>query len=227
MNASEQKERRVAWAMLIICPMSMMALFAWVTAGLAPGLDTNLNNGHPMIYLQATCFLWAVISIFLPILRLKKLVALPYWFVAIIYADMYMYVISLCCGFYKDIAWWGDFTHVISGLVVASIVFLALCLVQANSPSHVTLGTRGGVVAMLLFVGASFGGIWELMEGATDILSGTDYMVYGAADTLADMAADMMGVLAMCLIAWFVLRKQDAKDIAADVRIGKKNIDVG
>lgn len=221
-HETDVRERRTAWAMLIVCPVSMLIILAYVTAGHAPGLDA----GHPMEYLQMTCILWAVITMFLPILRLLRLVALPFWFMLLLYGDMYFYVLSLSQGMYLNISWWGDFTHIIASMIVSSIVFIALCLVQTHSPSHVTLGSRSGMIAMLLLLGASFGGIWEIMEGYTDILSGKAYMSYGARDTLGDLTADLVGVLLTSLIAWRILGKQGTSNIAATVRIGKKAFEI-
>lgn len=216
--AQDLRERRTAWAMLIGCPISMMVVFAFVTAGHAPGLDA----GHPVEYLQATCVLWAFITMVLPILRLLRLVSLPPWFTALVYGNMYLYVLSLCSGLYLNMSWWGDFTHILSGLIVAGFVFIALCLMQAHSPSHVTFGTRNGFLAMLFLVAMSFGGIWEMLEGFTDAVSGTAYMIYGATDTVADIAADMTGVTTMVLLAYLILSRQSAEKVASTVRLGKK-----
>ena len=224
MNVDERKERRIAWIMLIVCPLSMMVMFALVTVGYARGLEW-----HPTEYLQATCALWALVMTVLPILRLARIINLPFLFVALLYANMYMYVLSLCYGMYMDpaIPWWGDLTHVISGLVVTSIVFMALCLMSTHSPPHVTFGSRGGLAAMVFVTGCAFGVIWEIMEGFTDIIAGFDYMVYGGADTLYDLLADMIGAVIMATAAWMILGRYSANDIASTIRLGKKNIDAG
>jgi hypothetical protein len=223
MNAEDMKERRIAWAILIICPLSVMLMFVYVTLGYARGLAA----GHPMEYLQMTCILWAIIMTVLPILRLVRLVSLPLWFMVLIYGDMYLFVLTLCEGLYFDISWWADFTHVISSMVIASIVFLALCSIEASSPSHVTLGSRGGIVMVTVFVAFSFGAIWEVMEGFTDILTGIDYMSYGALHTMGNLTADMIGTMIMATIAWMLLDRYGVKGIASKIRLGRKKIDDG
>ena len=222
MNPAEIKERRVAWAMLVICPLTMLLEFAYVTSGNAQGLAA----GHPMEYLQATCLLWAIVMLFIPALRLLRIISLPYWFIALLYADMYMYVMSLCQGFYFDLPWWANFTHVISSMVVTAIVFLALCIMEKHSPPHNTLGTRGGITAVLLIVGLSFGAVWEMMEGFTDIITQVDYMTYGSVHTLGNLFADTVGTVIMTAIAWVILGRQSAKETASKVRMGRRNIDV-
>lgn len=221
MNEDDRKERRIAWTILIVCPLSLLAMFVYVTLGYAHGLEA----GHPMEYLQTTCILWAIIMTVLPILRLARLVSLPYWFLILMYADMYMFVITLCEGLYFYLDWWADVTHVISSIVVASIIFMALCSIQARSPSHVTLGSKGGVVAMTLMVTMSFGSIWEVMEGLTGIATNVDYMSYGILHTMGNLTADLIGGVIFCLIALVMLNKRDAKEIASKIRLGSKNID--
>ena len=209
--------------MLILCPLSITAIFIWVTLGHARGLDA----GHPMEYLQITCILWGVVMTVLPVLRLIRIVSLPFWFTALLYGDMYMFVLTLCGGFYFDLFWWADFTHVVSTMVIASVVFMALCAVQAGSPSHTTLGSRGGIIAVMILVTFSFGAIWEIMEGFTGILTGVDYMSYGTMHTMGNITADMLGALIMAAAAWAMLGYRDAKDIASKIRLGRKRIDVG
>ena len=201
-----------------------MIMFVYVTLGYAPGLHAG-DGGHPMEYLQMTCLLWALIMTVIPLLRLTRLVSLPIWFVALVYGHMYLYVISLCQGMYLNISWWGDFTHIIASIIVSSLVFIGLCLMESRSPNHVTLGTRRGILLMLFIVAMSFGGIWEMMEGFTDTVGGEDYMIYGLRDTVADITADLIGALIVVTVAWGILNKQSVKDVAAKVRLGKKSIE--
>lgn len=218
---NETKERHVAWAMLILCPLSMSAMFAYVTLGHAQGLAA----GHPVEYLQMTCLLWAIIMVIIPILRLTRMVTLPYWFSAILYFNMYMYVISLCHGMYFDVWWWANFTHIVSSAVVGAIILMALCLMQSHSPPHLSLGSRGGIVAVLVLATFCFGVVWEIMEGFTEILTGTDYMSYGATHTLFNLSADLLGAAIMGAIAWVILGRRTVDEIVSDIRLGKKNID--
>jgi len=224
MNAADIKERRVAWALLLICPLSLVMLCIYI-ATLDDG--SRLFELHPRIYLQVTCILWAAVMAILPILRLRRKLALPMWFLAILYADMYIFVTSLYNGMYMELHWWANFTHVVSSLVVASIVFMALCVMDARSPSHVTFGSRGGMVVMTILLACAFGVIWEVGEGFVEIITQYDYMSYGAVHTLLNLAADLIGAFIMGAIAWFMLGRHDTEYFASKVRIGAKNIDVG
>ena len=226
MNANDAKERKTAWAMLIFCPLSLILVFILTTMDIGRWIPY-----HPKEYIQVTCLMWAAIMTVLPILRLTRKISLPLWFVVLLYADMYMFVLSLWHGMYfepllfGDTIWWGDFTHVISSLVVASIVFMALCLMESRSPPHVTLGGRGGITVMVFVASCAFGMIWELSEGLTEVITNFDYMSYGGDYTLYDMMADAIGAAIMALIAFIILSKHDAKHVASSIRLGKKNID--
>ena len=220
MSNADVTERRIAWVLLIFCPLMMFAILAYVSAGNAPGLDA----GHPMEYLQMTCLLWAMISVVIPLLRLMRFVSLPIWFVFLVQGDMFLYVISLCQGFYLNLSWWGDLTHIIASAIVTGFVFIALCLMQSRSPAHVTFGSKYGMTLMLFLVALSFGGVWEMMEGFTDVLTGTSYMVYGATDTLGDLVADFIGVSLMTVAALMILNRQGAENVASKVRLGRSMI---
>ena len=220
MSNADVTERSIAWVLLIFCPLMMFAILAYVSAGNAPGLDA----GHPMEYLQMTCLLWAMISVVIPLLRLMRFVSLPIWFVFLVQGDMFLYVISLCQGFYLNLSWWGDLTHIIASAIVTGFVFIALCLMQSRSPAHVTFGSKYGMTLMLFLVALSFGGVWEMMEGFTDVLTGTSYMVYGATDTLGDLVADFIGVSLMTVAALMILNRQGAENVASKVRLGRSMI---
>ena len=215
----DRRERKFALIKLIVLPLPILFVMFLVLEGWAPGLDA----GHPSEYLIATCVLWAVIIEVLPLLRLGRIFSLPLWFEAILCANIYFYVAGLCGDLYLNVDWWGDMTHVLSSLIVAGFVFLILCLISANLPSYTNLGGRKGISVLLFLVAMSFGGVWEIMEGMTDFISGRPYMIYGASDTLGDVTADFIGVTIMALISYTVLGSQTPEKIAEGVRFGKRS----
>lgn len=221
MNADDRRERRVAWVLLLICPLSLVALCTYITL-----LEdsSHIFDLHPRIYLQTTCLLWASIMTLLPVARLRRILALPIWFMLILYGDMYIFVTSLLNGLYMELSWWANFTHVVSSLVVSSIVYMALCVMAAHSPSHVVL-SKGAIVMMTFLIGCAFGVIWEVGEGLVEIITKVDYMSYGAVHTLYNLVADVVGAAIMAVIAFCMLRKHDAVYFASKVRIGRAKIE--
>ena len=221
-SEQDRRERRNAWLTILIGPIPMLLMLVIVCMGLVPGLGA----GHPIEYLQATCIAWVPFTLILPILRLLRVVSFPRWFDVLIYFDMYLYVYSLCCGLYLNISWWGDMTHVLSSMVVSCIVFMCMCLTWSRSPEHVSFGSCGGLPAACLLVSMSFGGIWEFIEASTDAIAGGPYMVYGAADTLGDLTADVIGAVIVSLMAYMLLGSRDAQEIVSDLRFGRESFRV-
>ncbi|MDR0523785.1 MAG: hypothetical protein LBG62_05135 [Candidatus Methanoplasma sp.] len=216
-------ERRISWIMLAAGLLVMGAMFALSSNGMVRGLD----SGHPVEYLQGTCIAGAIVLIIIFALRLLNVAALPMWFVAMLYGDIFYYVLSLCQGLYLDVSWWGYVSHMVASSIVGCIVFVAMCAIHEWSPPHVTLGTGGGIVAMTFLTGLAFGGIWEIIEGYIDIILGASYMSYSAIDTLCDLAADAVGMACAAAAVWFALRKGGAKHVLAGVRIGKNAMNKG
>lgn len=213
----DAKERRNAWIMLIACPASFLFLSVFSFIGVMPGIAA----GHEPIYLEMTCFAWAIVSMFLPVMRLLRILSVPTVFLAVVYADMYFYVLSLNVGLYLNVSWWGDMGHVISSTVVTMIVFVAMCAIQSRAPSYVTLGSNTGMAVMTFLVAMSFGGVWEMIEGFADFAGGHAYMVYGADDTMGDLTADMIGAAIFSILAFVYLKDHDPAHITADLRVGR------
>lgn len=216
------REVRTAWAMLVLCPLSFMVIAIFPILGIAPGIEA----GHDPIYLIATCIAWALVSMLLPVLRLARLVSMPRMFLLAVYGNMYFYVISLNLGFYLNLSWWGDMGHVISSTIVTMIVFIALCVIECSSPKHVTFGRRTGMVAMLVLVSLSFGGIWEMIEGFVDFAGGGSYMVYSARDTMGDLTADLLGVIIVSVLTYWYLGRHTPWDIFSSLRFGRDAFEV-
>lgn len=212
-------ERIRSLCMLVLCPSVLAILFLSVELGVAPGIAA----GHPPEYLKGTCIAVALVSIILPILSLRNMIVLPRWFLAMVYFDLYMYATTLCCGMYFTISWWGDFSHVISSVVVTEIILMALCVMVTYSPAYVTLGSNKGLAISLFIISVSFGGIWELIECSTDLLAGSSYMVYGAAGSLADMTADAIGAGIVAVYAYYALKVKDPSDMISELRIRLKH----
>ena len=210
-----RNDRMKSICMLVLCPAVLVVLFVAVELGIAPGIAA----GHPPEYLKGTCIVVALVSIILPVLSLIEVIVLPNWFLAMVYFDLYMYVTTLCCGMYFTVSWWGDFSHIISSIVVAEIILMALCVMATYSPSHVSLGNNGGFAVTLFIVSVSFGGIWELIECSTDLLAGSSYMVYGAAGSLADITADVIGAAIVSVYAYFSLKTRAPADMIRDLKI--------
>ncbi len=218
----DAKERRNAWIIMILCPISLLSLCIFTYAGVTPGIEA----GHDPVYLVSTCIASAVLSMLLPILRLLRVAAVPKILTVTIYLNIYLYLISLHLGMYKSIDWWGSVGHILSSSIATIFVFLGLCIMQVHSPSHVHFGSRAGICILVFIIGMSLGGLWEMAEGLTDILAGQDFMVYGAIDTLGDLISDTFGALVVALCAYWYLRDHTVEEACASIRFGRNAFQV-
>lgn len=219
---SPEGDRRFTIIVWVCAAAVTAAMLFLVLAGTAPGLGPDKHPSEYLIISNIAVF--ALISV-VPVLRLTGMVRMPWWFNFILFFDVYLYSVSLTMGFYMDpgMSWWGGFGHMCSSMAVGGICFLALCLCVKHSTVRVGYGTRLGFLAILFFTTVAFGGIWEIMEGYIDMVTGTAYMSYGVVDSLGDLQADTIGALLICLIAAAVLRNRTVMDVADSVTLGKRH----
>lgn len=219
MSFRDMDDRTLTVAVWILCGAITAVDLIAVLTGVAPGLGPDR---HPPEYLVASnVAIFLLISV-VPALRLCGIVRMPWWFNFLLIFDVYMYVVSLTCGMYIDPStgtWWGFIGHMCSSVSVSAICFLALCIVVRHASVNVTYGSTSGLLLFLFFITVAFGGIWEVMEGFVDMITGTAYMSYGVLDSLQDMQADTIGAFVMCAIAAFLLRDSTPEEIADSTEI--------
>jgi len=220
---SEEEGKRICLIAILIVALTYGFFLTMTFLELAPGLEA----GHPSEYLISTFFAVGSVVMILLLLWYFNIVRMPLWFTALLAFNLYYYSISMFFGMYLRVSWWGDVAHCISSMCVTAVVFLGLCVLESHSPGHVTLGSRKGILAMQLLIGICLGGVWEIMEGYVDIITGTSYMVYGVTDTLYDLRADTAGAIIMVIIGYILLGKYSVRQISDTTRLwfSKKKAD--
>jgi hypothetical protein len=219
---SEEESKRICLIAITIVALTYGFFLVMTFLELTPGLDA----GHPSEYLFSTFIAVGSVVFVLLLMWYFDIVRMPIWFTALLAFNLYYYSISMFFGMYLRVSWWGDVAHCISSMCVTAVVFLGLCVVQAHSPGHVTLGSVKGLLALQFLIGVCLGGVWEIMEGYVDIITGTSYMVYGVRDTLFDLRADTVGTIIMVIVGYFFLKKYTVEQIADTtkvVHVTKKN----
>ena len=211
----EGKDKEACLITLLVIVLSHAFFIATVLSDLAPGL----NAGHPPEYLISLFMAVGTVAALLPIMWYFDIVRMPLFFTSLLIINLYYFSISMFFGMYLRIEWWGDVAHCLSSMCVTAVVFLGLCVLQAHSPKHVTLGSNRGFLLLLLFIGISLGGVWEVMEGYVDLITGTSYMIYGVRDSLFDLRADVLGAILMTIIGYLLLRKHTVQEISSTTRI--------
>lgn len=110
-------------------------------------------------------------------------------------------------GWYDSLPWFDRVVHVVLPCLVAPVVYIGLARLEVlpdpRDDAHVQHYVGVAVVAFCL--GMSVGGLWEIVEYASDGTLDTA-LSEGNADTVGDLVADAVGALlgALLLVAWTV-----------------------
>jgi hypothetical protein len=110
-------------------------------------------------------------------------------------------------GWYDEIEWFDRVVHVVLPCLVAPVLYIGLArldvLPDPRDETHARHYTGMAIVTFCL--GMAVGGLWEIVEFASDGTLDTA-LSEGNADTVGDLVADAAGSLlgALLLVAWAV-----------------------
>ena len=110
-------------------------------------------------------------------------------------------------GWYDSLEWFDRIVHVVLPCLVAPVLYIGLArldvLPDPRDDTHVRHYTGMAIVAFCL--GMAVGGLWEIVEFASDGVLDTA-LSEGNPDTVGDLVADAVGSLlgACLLVAWAV-----------------------
>jgi uncharacterized membrane protein YjdF len=115
--------------------------------------------------------------------------------------------------YYERIPWWDQALHVSSGLLLGTLGFL---LVYVLNTSKRIDPLRPGFVAFFAFLFAvSVGTLWELFEFAMDTFFGLNMQKArfgdpsGLTDTMWDLFIDVVGALAISVYGWWYMKRPE------------------
>lgn len=197
--------RNKAWGhldnvVLYVLPGIMLVFSAMGFLGYNHGSSTEWYVGFTNIFCAA------MVTI-LPLLKRKGWFIAPYWLIIPVSLNVMMYGISLFLGFYHYFWWWDEFTHMLSSMLVAILVFIALGAIECHT-NHISLPKPAFLLATFLIT-VGIGNAWELFEGAVDFLVSSNHMQdIDAFDTLTDTTMDAVGALIVVAIGAVTLRKR-------------------
>jgi len=214
---SEETERKIDLACLILLPLSFMVMFLLGFFGYA------MNKNHE--YATTVQFISIFVVMVLPFMRIKRIFYAPYWFIFVMTANIYMFSVLLFLGIYDRIWWWDHFSHWLSSLLVAMIVFIALLIIE-NYTERITIPK-----SMLLFLtfmfGLALGCIWEMWEAGMDGAFGAGMMIYSVHDTLNDLWMDFFGALTMVVLGIVILHFKEPAEIVGRIGLDHKMRSIG
>jgi hypothetical protein len=112
--------------------------------------------------------------------------------------------------YYLRITWWDQALHVASGLLLGTLGFLLVYVLNANK--RIDIHLRPSFVALFAFLFAvSVGTLWEIFEFAMDRFFGMNMQKprggdpSGLTDTMWDLFVDMLGALAISVYGWWYM----------------------
>lgn len=124
--------------------------------------------------------------------------------VAFVYASLFLGEVH---GYYVRFWWWDSLLHMGSGLLLGVLGFLLVHVL--NEHESIEMHMRPGFVALFAFVFAlGLGALWEIFEFTVDQLFGMTMQKSGLVDTMSDLIVDALSALAISLVGWRSLRKE-------------------
>lgn len=138
---------------------------------------------------------------------LARVVNLPRAYDAGFVIVLALHAVGEALGWYDSLAWFDRVVHVVLPCLVAPVLYIGLARLEVlpdpRDEAHARHYIGMGIVAFCL--GMSVGGLWEIVEFASDGMLDTA-LSEGNADTVGDLIADAVGALlgAALLVAWTV-----------------------
>ncbi len=125
--------------------------------------------------------------------------SIPPLFTLWVSAVLFIYSVGRPLGFYQLIGWWAEITHLLSGTVVAVLIFLVLVYVNKISKTLYIIPWMLPLFVLIFMV--PVGVIWEIGEFLFDLSFGTRLQA-GLEDTVYDLIFDVFGALVSIFIAY-------------------------
>jgi hypothetical protein len=202
--------------------MAAAPFMAVLGIGVVFGLLTGKGT-----YIASTCF-WSIVILSIPlILDRHERVTLPWPVVLCAGIALILHAIGLIMEMY-GMFWWDKLTHLVSGIVVASLVSLVLLVILHYSK---TIRIPSKWFPFLLIISVlAFEGVWEILEFTVDHTMGTG-MQYGFGDTVNDITTNLIsGILAGFGASYFIGKSSvdkivEGMKVEKTVRFLQKHVD--
>lgn len=153
----------------------------------------------------------SIITLFLmffpAIIRRNYKVTLPLEFefliIFFLYASLFLGEVG---DYYEKFWWWDTLLHTISGVILGTIGFLFVYLLNKDSSVNMKLGAI--FVSLFSFSFAlSMGAVWEIFEFAMDSFFNLNMQKSGLVDTMWDLIVDALGALFVSIGGYFYVKK--------------------
>jgi hypothetical protein len=129
-----------------------------------------------------------------------------------------MHNIGLVTNWYAMTYWWDKLTHIISGMVIASLAVIVLLLVPKYFPyNNIPLRWFPFLIFISIVALETF---WEVIEFTCDQSLGT-HMQYGLSDTVNDIATNAVSGVAAGIVAALYLSRHSTERFLDELKVGR------
>lgn len=162
-------------------------------------------------YLMGAGSVATLLLTFLPaVLQRNYRLSIPIEFelfvVLFIYSTLFLGDIK---SFYLQYWWWDLFLHTFSGILLGTIGFTLVYILNSDPKVHVRMKPIFIALFALSFA-LAIGTIWEIFEFAMDQIFGLNMQRSGLVDTMWDLIVDFLGALFVSIIGFTFLKLKKA-----------------
>jgi flagellar biosynthesis protein FliR len=109
-------------------------------------------------------------------------------------------------GYYERFWYWDVLLHGLSSMILGTIGFLFVYLLNKDSSVKMDLGAVFVSIFSFSFA-LSIGALWEIFEFAMDSFFGFNMQKSGLVDTMWDLIIDALGALIISVFGYFYVKK--------------------
>jgi FlaA1/EpsC-like NDP-sugar epimerase len=150
------------------------------------------------------------------ILAKARIIELAWPVVLLICSAFFMHNIGLVTNWYAMTYWWDKLTHILSGMVIASLTVIVLLLIPKYFPGN-NIPLRWFPFFIFISI-VALEAFWEIIEFTCDNSLGT-HMQYGLSDTANDIATNAVSGLATGIVAAVYLGRHSTDRFLEELKV--------
>ncbi|MDW5562343.1 MAG: hypothetical protein SA339_03880 [Methanomassiliicoccus sp.] len=197
-----------------------MKQVVWITAIFEFFLAVMLviSIGEGVSYWAFTAF-FSILLMAVPILlSSKNIIQLPWPIVMSIGLAFALHNLGLVTNWYDTTFWWDKITHLVSGVVIASLVAIEMLLLDQRTES-IYIPPIWYIFLVPIAI-LTLEALWEIVEFSADSLTQVG-MQHSLGDTANDIVTNLLSGLIGGLGVFYYLRRHSADEFLSNLRADK------